>query len=586
MSTFPLLVFIAALVATTAAQSTSPTVWASVAMIMHGERTPLRSVLSNTLTPRGAQQLYAQGEAFRSRYLTGVASANSTENTTNSSATIKGIARNVVEHEQLSILAASDAHIAAGAIAFMQGLYPPITQAFGANVGGNNISYSTPSGEMTQYPLNGYQYPIIETVGSLDERSIAVRGNIDCPQWRISTQQIMHLDPYMTNLYKASLPKYQSLFSKPPFNGTIALHNANFWDAYNIYDYIRYRYSHEQDVYQAMMDTYAKDSQFLKMYARQQQLNMTSNKEVSGLKKGDMIRTIAGRTFSQKVLDALRANGNFAGFSNKLTLLFGSHETFLSFFALAQLQGLDLTLASPFWNIPEPGAAMIFELIGDQPGRPDAYPTEDSLYVRFLYRKDADPDTPFEEFSLFGLSSSDSRMTLSLFKQEMQKFGVDVSSYCSICGSVQPFCKWGTPDTPKTIGEYIRSAVQKPVVAGIIGGAIVLAALGLVVLVAAVFGRCRIRRAGGKDKDKDDRAAGLGGFKAAEKMASDPDLSISKRGVHHERTGSWELREVRDIIGQVGLVVDKSSPTFQAKVLDDDAVSVVDAIPVKPREGV
>ncbi|GKT47125.1 uncharacterized protein ColSpa_07306 [Colletotrichum spaethianum] len=588
MGALSLVLLMGALLSTTSAQSSNPSVWASVAMVMHGERTPLRSELQNVLTPQGAQQLYAQGNAFRMRYLSSGTRTNVTEGRITSRAPIKGIARNVIEHEQLSILSVPDAHIAASASSFMQGLYPPITQVFASDTGGMNISYSTLSGNSTQYPLDGYQYPIIETLGFSDERSVSIQGNTDCPQWRISTTSVMQLDPYMESLYEASLPGYQSLFSTSPLNdSTIPPYSANFWDAYNLYEYVRYRYSHEQAIYDAMKADYAQHSEFLLMYARQQQLNMTSNQAVSGLKKGDMIRTIAGRTLGRKVVDAFEANGNFAGYSNKMTLMFSSHEPFMSFFSLAQLQQENQTLTSPFWNIPDNGVAMVFELIGDQPNEPDAYPTEDNLYVRFLYRENADPNTPFKEYSLFGLSNNtETRVTYSYFKQEMLKFGVDVSTWCSICGSVQAFCEWRTTKTPPTVGEVIRSAVQKPAVAGVIGAVIVLAVLGLVVVVAAVLGGFRIHRAAAGPKDRGGRIARLGGFKAAEKMASDPDLSISKRGVHHERQGSWELRNGRDVVtSQVGIVMGKSSSSVRTKSIDS-GMSVLGASPVTPRENI
>ncbi|KAF6845030.1 histidine acid phosphatase [Colletotrichum musicola] len=594
MSALSLIVFLSALLATTSAQTSGPTVWASVAMIMHGERTPLRSELSNTLTPRGAQQLYAQGAAFRTRYLSGVTPTNTSEARITSRAAIRGITRNVVEHEQLSILSVQDAHIATGATAFVQALYPPLRQAFAADTGGTNISFSTTSGNFTQYPLDGYQYPVIQTPGMLDQRSIDLRGNTECTQWQISTRFDMTHDPEMLEMFESTLPNYQRLFRRPPLNdGVVSLANANFWDAYNIWDYVRYRRSHEQAFYRAMADTYDYDKQFLQLHAKNQQLAMNSDMEPSGLKKGDMIRTVAGRTFARRVVDALKANGNFAGYSNKMTLMFSSHEPFMSFFALAKLQNEEAPLASPFWNLPEHGAAMVFELIGDQPNDPERYPTEENLYVRFLYRANANADTPFVEHSLFGMPDGDSRVTFRYFKQEMLKFGLDVSGWCSTCASSQPFCSTlrNAPAPEPTLGESVRSAVQKPVVAGIIGASIILAVLGLVIVAAAVLGGFRIRRVGrdaGMDDNKDSgRAAGLGGFKAAEKRASDPDLSVSRRGLQHERQGSWELREGRDVVsGQAGIVVDKSSASFYSKNMDDDDMSDLGASPVKPRESV
>ncbi|KAK1982345.1 histidine phosphatase superfamily [Colletotrichum cereale] len=577
---------------TTSAQSSNPSVWASVAMVMHGERTPLRSELQNTLTPQGAQQLYAQGDAFRSRYLTsGTRMMNVSEGRITSHVPIQGMARNVLQHEQLAILSVPDSHVVASANAFMQGLYPPITMAFSADTGGTNISYSTLTGNSTQYPLDGYQYPLIETLGLSDERSVAVRGNTECPQWRVSTTTAMQLDPSMKKLYEDSLPGYQSLFGTPPLNdGVIPLSSANFWDAYNLQQYVSYRYSHEQAIYDAMEAGYAQQSDFLMTYARQQQLNMTSNKAVSGLQTGDMIRTIAGRTLAQKVVDAFRANSNYAGASSKMTLMFSSQEPFLSFFSLAQLQQGEPTPLNPFWNIPQNGAAMVFELIGDKPDDDDAnaYPTEDNLYVRFMYRENADPGTPFKEYALFGLGDAEPRPSYSRFKQEMLKFGVDVSAWCTICGSAQPFCQWRAANTQPTVGEAILSAVQRPVVAGIIGALIVLAVLGLAGAAATFLGGFRIHRQGkpGTGLPRMRRESRIpilfAGFKMAEKMASDMDLSVSKRGVHHERHGSWELRD-----GHAGAGMGKSTWSFRNKSIDEGSINgALGAAPVGPKEHV
>ncbi|KAK2025629.1 phosphoglycerate mutase-like protein [Colletotrichum zoysiae] len=581
-----------ALLPATSAQSSNPSVWASVAMIMHGERTPLRSELQNVLTPQGAQQLYAQGDAFRLRYLTSEKLLiNSSVSRITSRFPIQGMARNVLEHEQLAILSAPDSHIVAGANAFMQGLYPPITMAFAADTGGPSISYSTLTGNSTQYPLDGYQYPVIETLGSSDERSVAIRGNVECPQWNISTTTAMQLDPDMKKLYETSLPQYQSLFSTPPLNdGVVTPSSASFWDAYNIQQYVSYRYSHDQAVYDEMKDGYARQSEFLMMYARLQQLNMTSNQAVSGLQKGDMIRTIAGRSLAQKVVDALWANSTPAGPSKKMTLMFSSHEPFLSFFSLAQLQQGNPTLLNPFWNIPQNGAAMVFELIGDKPDTTgddvSAYPTEENLYVRFLYRENADPKTPFKEYALFGLADTETRVPYGRFKQEMLKFGVDASAWCKICGSVQSFCHLRTEQP--TVGGAICSAVQKPFVAGIIGAVIVLAVLGLAAVAAIRVGGFRIKRPGTEPRPRRESQIPIlfRGLRAAEKTASDPDMSVSRRGSHHERHGSWELRDGPDVTsGKPELGVGKSMWSFSNRSVGSLS-TILGSPPIGPKEHV
>ena len=86
--------------------------------------------------------------------------------------------------------------------------------------------------------------------------------------------------------------------------------------------------------------------------------------------------------------------------------------------------------------------------------------------------------------------------------------------------------------------------------AGVIGAIVALVVFGLILVAIMLVGGCRIHRVNKK------RRSDLGGFKGAEKLASDQDLTIPKaragasitepaptvlRG--HERVGSWELRD-------------------------------------------
>jgi hypothetical protein len=176
MMTLPLAVFLSALLASAGAQSpassSSGTVWAAVAFVMYGERTPLKGPLATTLTPTGAQQMWAQGSAFRSRYLSGNFTLNTTEFRVTTRAPIYGIERNAIDNWQLSIVSNTDDYVTQGALAFTQGLYPPIEGAYPNNVGGLNISRSAVTDKFTEFPMRGYQYPAIETLSVLEETSV------------------------------------------------------------------------------------------------------------------------------------------------------------------------------------------------------------------------------------------------------------------------------------------------------------------------------------------------------------------------------------------------------------------------------
>lgn len=144
---------------------TNVQVWAAVAYIINGESTP--SLLSETsvLTPEGAQQMQRQGAAFRTRYLSG----NSTSSNGTSKAPIQSMSIDAIDNTELDIFSGADEWMTSGALAFMQGLYPPKTNTATGDLGHDYV-YGT---NTTDFPLNGYQYPQIRTVSDADSRSIA-----------------------------------------------------------------------------------------------------------------------------------------------------------------------------------------------------------------------------------------------------------------------------------------------------------------------------------------------------------------------------------------------------------------------------
>lgn len=145
-----------------AAAQDSATVWAAVAYVSHGETTPGPQA---ALTPSGAQQLQRQGAAFRRRYLAPAAGAG-----------IRGLRADALDSRQVAALAAADAWAAAGAAAFLQGLYPPRTGAYADPTGGGLLGYDfvagRGNGSGAEYPLDGYQYPLIQTASDADGASV------------------------------------------------------------------------------------------------------------------------------------------------------------------------------------------------------------------------------------------------------------------------------------------------------------------------------------------------------------------------------------------------------------------------------
>ena len=162
MATFALVIGLAALLAS--AQSDNRRVWSSVAFVYHGETTPARGVYTTrSLTPIGAQQMFAQGSVFRARYLL---DGNTTGEAVDR-ATIQDMEPLAIDGSQTSVISTNDGYISTSAIAFMQGLYPPVNLAVADSAGGLRAA-ALANGTLIEYPLNGYQYPDINTLSTLD----------------------------------------------------------------------------------------------------------------------------------------------------------------------------------------------------------------------------------------------------------------------------------------------------------------------------------------------------------------------------------------------------------------------------------
>jgi hypothetical protein len=132
------------------------TTWGAVVLSLYGERTPKIANAFPYLTPLGAQQAFDAGSAIRTRYLEGPGT-----NITNSNP-ISGLAVNAIDNSQLYLLARDDVAIAGSAQAFMQGVYPPLGNAY---VDEESI---LSNGTLVQYPLGGYQYAAIKVISPLD----------------------------------------------------------------------------------------------------------------------------------------------------------------------------------------------------------------------------------------------------------------------------------------------------------------------------------------------------------------------------------------------------------------------------------
>ncbi|KAI9679544.1 MAG: hypothetical protein M1817_005566 [Caeruleum heppii] len=534
------------------------TIHGSVAFTRHGDRTPLvleEPSARTSLTPLGARQLSSAGSFFRNRYLMPEGSSNA------SSANgfeIRGLSKNVIDNSQLYAIAAGEAYVSNSAHAFFQGLYPPTT----SDTGGNNSVSLLANGSNVEAPLGGYQYPQIFTVSARDPSSIWIAGDANCPQYSISRARYYDTDAFVET-HRATRPLYTGL-DRGILDGVVPNVAVGYYNAYNIYDYVNYGYVHNITIRNNISET---DFQQLRILADRHEYAINGNLTASGFQRGDMIRAIAGRTLATHVVALLTDNVQSRGTSEKLNLMFGSHEPFLAFFALTQLPQLNPN----FYGLPDYGSSMVFELYSS--GNTTSYPDSADLMVRFLFRNGTAANEDLQSYPLFGRGPSQVDMPWSDFLSSMGDLTVgQVGDWCNICGSPNTFCAlYGRSGFRGNNGNGRSNDVVRGMrapVAGIIGAATALGVVFLALAATMLFGGLRFRRS------PHGHRSSLGGFKGSEKLASDADLTkhnavAAEASKGHERVGSWELKDQR----KDSVRGDGSAHPGQ-RIDDDDNISI------------
>ncbi|KAF4336343.1 histidine acid [Fusarium beomiforme] len=561
-------------------------VWAAVAFINHGERTPIAANLRTVLTPEGAQQMLRQGTAFRARYIPDGVNSSDYDNV--QTAYLQNLKPDVIDNDDLDMISSADEWVSAGALAFMQGFYPPSSNAFDNSTGGEEIAVNLASSDnKTEYPLNGYQYPNIRTPSYYDPESTAVQGTARCSAWQTEITTNLTQEPGLDELYDSTLPFYQNLFSTAPLAGTIDIDYANLWSAYALWEFVDYQYRHNETVHGELKNANTTLS-FLNTYAVTMERAQNSYQgDVDDNSELGMIYSVAGRTLAYKVAQQFKSNIRWGSSYNKLTFMFGSLDPIMSFISLSGLLTKDNMFQDPWASLPKPGAALVFELFGENPDSPDEQPSIDSLRVRMSYRASADADEPFQNQPLF--KSGPSGIAYSNFISQMNILGTSPNQWCDVCGPTPAAWCIFTDSDGSNWGD--DSSSMGPVIAGLIGAIIAIAVLAVLLTCMCVCGGLRFRRKGPEEPTHSAAAAGStpGGFKGPEKKDGDADVVVTKQGIHHERVGSWELRSPNELPPQTSGIVTKDlgSPPRRRSLDDsDDDISVMGAAPVKARESV
>ncbi|KAJ5568575.1 Histidine phosphatase superfamily clade-2 [Penicillium hetheringtonii] len=514
------------------AQEYTEAVWGIFAYTTYGDSTPnvLSEVTAKSLSQYGASQLEAAGSAFRDRYIKTGGSANST------GSTVKDLHPFYLDSRDVNILTTTDQYVIASAQAFMQGLYPPLNQSSVQD------SDSTPNGTFYSYPLGGYQYPKILTLGEADPQSVMVAGQERCTMHQAAVSEYRNSSKAQ-EITQESAAFYTQLFNEV-LSGDFDQSQATYLNAIEIADFLDYEILHNTQALDKITDYDLQRARWLADQYTYATNGQSDSHSVIGL-----ANPIAGQTLASSMLSAFANNIRASGTQQKMTLLFGSDEPAV---ALASLLGLAKEQQPNFYSRLVRGGSLIFELYSFETDEVyPSYPGADNLFVRFYLHNGTD-SSDFVSYPLFGNGPSKLSTGYSDFQSELETFAMQsVGEWCTRCNADTTFCAGLTGES----GSTDQNKQMSPAVAGVIGAFVTLGVGALIAMIGLLFNGMRKRQ---------NRNASIGGFKGNDKNASDADLTFRKPiwgstskptnvgsnedpstggiVVHgHERLGSWEM---------------------------------------------
>ncbi|EGZ70724.1 phosphoglycerate mutase-like protein [Neurospora tetrasperma FGSC 2509] len=597
-------------------ESATERVWSSIAWVMHGDRSPLDVPgFPPNLTPLGAQQLVDRGRVLRNRYIVAAQEPDSFDVSKLIGAKLVGLSTNAIDNTQLDILTGADSYNFHSALALMQGLYPPSTRVFNGTDG--IAAALLANTEILDYPLEGYQYPVIRSPSVDDPEFVYVDANKLCPQYLRSLDSFKN-DTQVEKTYNETLVFYKAEWKRIFHGDNIAypLDLADYHHAYAFYDAVQYLYVHDNATKDQLNSSFI---EYMGNLAATEQREKHGNLTVFGKEEGDKIRAIAGRTMAGKVMEWFDSNFQTEGRTNKLNMAFTSIEPFFAFFSLSGL--IDGPSGNQFRShVPNPSAAMIFELFS-KGGSDSVYPSDEDLWVRFLY-DDAKSGSLPQEYALFGNGNSQSVMPLAEFRHSMGEIALNSSSHwCDVCDSSASFClvakgttggdgnKGGSPDSSSSVVSHDGQGLKMdPTIAGAIGAASAIAVIGLGLLAATLCAGLRFHRAGSEKRREQERMIRMLNLGSAynndnnRAAAPDADVTYARNGIRHERVGSWEMHNGfgtnpygtsntdrtagldRVYTNDAGFYSPRPGGSSSKRPVEDDQASYFGAAPTKPRD--
>jgi hypothetical protein len=426
----------------------------------HGDRTAKATPPSN-LTDLGYEEVFTSGTYFRNRYIADGASSK-----------IHGMNTDLVKEAQITVSAPLDTVLQNSALAFTQGLYPPVGPTLGANTLRN--------GTVVHSPLNGYQLIPVQLVsnGAGSEDSAWLEGAQNCANAQISSNAYFSTPEYMSTFNKT-----QSFYNgvAPMVNRTFTAEQTSYANAYTIFDLLNVASIHNSSDDFPSAELLTPDTFFqLRTLADQHELNLAYN-------QSEPIRAMTGAVIAGQVLQAL--NGTITGKGkNKLNVQFGAYAGMFSFFGLAGL----LQVNPDFYGVPDYASSLTWELVTNATVSSTSFPSADEISVRFLFHNGTTSNISVPTvYPLFG--QSETVLAWNDFVTGMNKFAVGgQEQWCNLCGNSTGVCApsvLGTNSSGPASGTTSSGGGISKAVAGVIGAMVTLAViLGAEILIMIAGG--------------------------------------------------------------------------------------------------
>lgn len=416
----------------------------------HGDRTAKSTPPAN-LTDLGYDQVFTSGTYYRDRYVASGASRR-----------IYGINSDLVKQSQLTASAPTDNVLQNSAMGFLQGLYPPV----GTQLGSNTLR----NGTVVQSPLNGYQLIPLQSIetGANSENNAWLQGSTNCANAQISSNSY-----YTSAQYMSTLNRTQDLYNSisPDINKTFTQSQASFKNGYVIWDLLNVASIHNASA------TIPDDATMteLRYLADQHEFGLAYN-------ASEPIRAVTGSIIAAEVAEALNTTITGKG-KSKLNVQFGAYAGMFSFFGLANLTNVN----SDFYGVPDYASSLVWELVTNATVNTTSWPSNDQIYVRFLFHNGTTSNTSEPvEYPLF--NSNQSPLAWNDFMAGMSKISIpDQESWCKACGNTTGVCSSAylnnDGDSSSSNGNSSNSSGSggmSKAVAGVVGAMVTLAVIFLI----------------------------------------------------------------------------------------------------------